>query len=133
MAKRIQKRRCFIIPITISQSDLKPFKFKIPAEFVRIDGFAFTHSHYPGIYAKGDLLPQIAQLSVSFNNKASNPINIPVIDNPTLDVTTKKPTWLPLDETTLPGEYVEGYVEDFGLSGDYTMKIYLKGVIEYSE
>lgn len=129
MSKPLLKTRRFIIPVEVVGSALKTFKFKIPAEFIRINGFAYTHDNYPGGYTKQSVLPQIGQLSLCFNNKASNPINIPIIDNPDVDVTTRKRTWLELKEDTRPGEYVEGYIQN--LTGlDYNVKVYLKGLIE---
>lgn len=125
------KTRSFIIFVPVSAGDLKPFKFKIPPEFIRINGFYATHDHY-GVYVKGQKIPQIANLSLSFNNKGSNPINNPIMDNAPLTVSAKKITHWPLDERTRPGEYVEGFIEDFGVVGDYYYKIYLKGIVKYS-
>jgi hypothetical protein len=131
MEKSNQRIRAFIIPVTVAiAGDLVPVKFKIPAEFILIDGYAITHDHYNAALSEDDELPQIGELRVSLNNGSSHSISSAVSDQPG-DALSKKIEYQPLAEPMQPGEYVEGFYNDFAAIGAFKLKIYLKGIIQF--
>ena len=138
MKKSNQRIRPFIIPVSIAiAGDLIPIRFKIPAEFISIDGYAITHDHYNAAYTEEDFIPQIGELRLTLNNDSSHTISAPVKDQPagnpdTGDLLSTKIEYQPLAEPMQAGEYVEGFYNDFGKIGAFNMKIYLKGTIEFN-
>lgn len=129
MKKSVFKTRHFIIPINVTSGGLEPFKFKIPAEFKLVNGFAITHNHF-SLLTEDDNIPQIGELKAFFNNWNSIPISEAVIDNPA-DLLSGKIKYQELKEAMKPGEYVQGYYEDFGSVGNFKVILYLKGLIEF--
>ncbi len=114
-----------IIPVSVTPRQLKNFEYKIPEDFAFVTGVLVTITPQRPLPNN----THMGQLSLSFNSKASNPINMPVqIEN----VASKKRgyNFLKLAEPLEGGTYIEGvYKEQYaGHHTNSTIRIYLQGI-----
>ena len=111
----------FRVPIKGSGINIEKISQKIPKDFVLITGYKATvrKQSVGGI-------PD-ATISLSFNNKASNPIVIEA-DKALLDAQDQKDKYLQLDEQVQDGTYIQGYMESNNTYvGACYVKITLRG------
>lgn len=109
------------IPITGGGINIKKISQKIPKDFVLITG-------YRGTVRKQSVggIPN-ATISLSFNNKASNPIIIEA-ERSTGIAQKRKIDFLELNEQVQDGTYIQGYIESNNpFVGAYYVKITLRG------
>jgi len=113
------------VPLTSNIRNIQRFSEKIPADFVLVTGFRAVVKKTQNFVAG---MPN-AVVSVSFNNKLSNPI--PRIAAEKSIGIVKKATFKfwSLAEQNQDNTYLEGYVDSdsTGIVGDYSVKIILRG------
>ncbi len=115
------KTRYIVFEIPCSQgNNIKKISEKIPQDFVLINGFRAT--------VRRGLAGEIpdAVVSLSFNNKMSNPIIESAEKNS--KITKNGSKYYDLNEQIQDGTYIQGYVESAtALAGNYSVKITLRG------
>jgi len=106
--------------IKVPASGIQKINFKIPEDFIMITGIHINSGRI-GIGGK-----PIGTVSLSFNNKASNPILLN-FDSENTFSKTRKTEFLELKEPLTGGTYIQGYVDfEFTGAGSY-FKITLRG------
>lgn len=121
----IARTKYVIIPVDIAGGgSTQKFSFKIPEDFVLVDGYMAT-SINDGIVANGVL---VALLSLSFNSKASTPV-FTTVQTDKLAFKKRKFGFLKLLEPVKGGTYIEGWLLNvvFPVPAGCKMNIYLKG------
>ena len=111
----------FRVPIKGAGINIEKISQKIPKDFVLITGYKATvrKQSVGGI-------PD-ATISLSFNNKASNPI-VMEADKALLDAQDQKEKYLQLYEQVQDGTYIQGYMESNNIYvGACYVKITLRG------
>jgi len=119
----ILKTRYKIIQISIEPEEIKKFEFKIPEDFVLVNGFLVT-TQGEGAGANNKI---VGRLSVSLNNQISNPI-LQYVQTDKVQFKRRKYEFQKLAEPLIGGTYIQGFYENLNESDNtYTVKIYLKG------
>lgn len=111
----------FRVPIPAAGVNIKKISQKIPKDFVLITGFKAI-VRKPSVGGIPD-----ATVSLSFNNKASNPIIIEADKNLTFSP-NQKVKYLNLNEQVEDGTYIQGWMESNNtFVGACYVKITLRG------
>lgn len=119
----ILKTRYKIIEISIEPEEIKKFEFKIPEDFVLVNGFLVT-TQGEGAGANNQV---VGRLSLSLNNQMSNPV-LQYVQNDKVKFKRRKYEFQRLAEPLIGGTYIQGFYENLNESDNtYTVKIYLKG------
>jgi hypothetical protein len=118
------RRKLEIITIDTPTGAGTKFKFKIPEDFVLVDGYDIA-SVNDGVVANG---VSVGLISISFNSKASTPIVGPVVTDK-LALKETKYGFYPLLEPVKGGTYIEGYFISFlfPIPAGHKILIYLRG------
>ncbi|MGQ0829402.1 MAG: hypothetical protein ACT4ON_13520 [Bacteroidota bacterium] len=119
----ILKTRYKIIEVSVNPLEIKKFEFKIPEDFIMVNGFLVTTQ---GEGAGANNLT-VGRLSLSLNNKMSNPV-LQYVQTDKVQFKRRKYEFQKLAEPLIGGTYIQGFYENLNASDNtYTVKIYLKG------
>ena len=113
--------RWVIIPLTIKGSEVVQIEHRLPANVFHCTGVTVSISGLAGYYISANL----GELSLSFNNRAVQPVNLPA-------------NWIPyrkrlddilfkLEQPLVGGTRVSGYFQNI-VPFDYNVQIYLQCV-----
>lgn len=123
------QNRWHIIEVNgINQPDIVTnIQFRVPLNFKICTGI-MLHCSTAGTVATGYVL---GFLTLHFNNKKSNPVQIPVRSKPA-DIFQKKYAPLALHEPLEAGTLIQGYYQGNGgvVKSPYDLKIYVGGLHE---
>ena len=108
-----------IIPLSVDNNEVKQIDWRVPSNVVHCTGVAVTIADLVGFYYPHSL----GELSLSLNNRKSQPVCLPVKAIPTcfrMDYIICK-----LEEPIVGGSRINGYYKNI-VPLEYSIKIYLQ-------
>ncbi|HEY4785961.1 MAG TPA: hypothetical protein VIH57_07925 [Bacteroidales bacterium] len=119
METRAQCEKWVIMPFSVGKKEVVQIDYRLPANVTHCTGIALTVSDLPGFYYPHAL----GELSLSFNNRLSQPVCLPlkyVPDRFRMDYMVCK-----LEEPLIGSSRVNGYFRNI-VPFTYSLKIYLQ-------